>query len=86
MIQDDALRERIWRVLRDALQIEVPAYDTDLIDGGLLDSLALVSLIGEIELDFSFQLPLDEVDVESFRSIERIAELVASRSPSEQAA
>ena len=85
-MHDDALRERIWRVLRDALQIEVPAYDTDLIDGGLLDSLALVSLIGEIELDFGFPLPLDEVDVESFRSIERIAELVASRSASERAA
>ena len=32
------------------------------------------------------ELPLDELDVESFRSIERIAELVASRSASERAA
>jgi len=85
-MHDEALRERIWRVLRDALQIEVPADDTDLIDGGLLDSLALMSLIDEIEVAFGFQLPLDEVDVESFRSIERIAELVASRRPAERAA
>jgi acyl carrier protein len=83
---DDTLRDRISRLIRVALQIEVPAHDTDLIDSGLMDSLALVSLITELELDFGFQLPLDEFDLESFRSVERIAALVASRIPSENAA
>lgn len=71
------LEERIRTLVRDVLQVEVPTFDTDLIDTGLLDSLGLVSLITEIELDLGFELPLDDFDVDRFRSIERIAGYVA---------
>lgn len=67
------LEERIVTLIRSGLQIDVPAPDTDMIETGLLDSLGLVSLITEIELDFGFELPLDEFDVDSFRSVEQIA-------------
>jgi D-alanine--poly(phosphoribitol) ligase subunit 2 len=73
-----ALKERVGTIIRDALNVEVPAPDTDLIDTGLLDSLALVSLIAEIEADFGIELPLDDFDVERFRSVERIAEFLAA--------
>jgi D-alanine--poly(phosphoribitol) ligase subunit 2 len=76
-----ALTERITALIRDALQVEVPAPDTDLIDAGLIDSLALVTLITEIELDFGIQLPLDEFDIDRFRSAEQIAAFVAANDP-----
>ena len=69
---------RITALIRDALQVEVPAPDVDLIDAGLIDSLALVTLITEIEADFGLQLPLDEFDIERFRSAEQIAAYVAA--------
>lgn len=67
---------RIVALIRDALQVEVPAADTDLIETGLLDSLAVISLITELEREFGFELPLDEFDIEGFRSVERMATLV----------
>lgn len=75
------LTERISGLIRDALQVEVPTPETDLIDAGLIDSLALVTLITEIEQDFGVQLPLDEFDIDRFRSAEQIAAFVAAHSP-----
>jgi D-alanine--poly(phosphoribitol) ligase subunit 2 len=67
------LRERIDAVIREALSVEVPSHDTDLIEAGLLDSLALVSLLAELEEALGVELPVDELEVDDFRSVERIA-------------
>lgn len=74
---DAELEARITALIRDSLQVEVAAPDLDLIDSGLLDSLALVSLITEVEREFGFQLPLDDFDIEQFRQVRRIAALVS---------
>ncbi len=81
-----ALTGQISDLIRDVLQVEVPAPDTDLIDAGLIDSLALVSLITEIEHDFGIALPLDDFDIDRFRSAEQIAAFVAANSPGGPAA
>jgi D-alanine--poly(phosphoribitol) ligase subunit 2 len=72
------LTARISDLIRETLMVEVPAPDVDLIDAGLIDSLALITLITEIEQDFQIQLPLDDFDVDSFRSAEQIAAYVAA--------
>lgn len=69
---------RITDLIRDRLSVEVPAADTDLIESGLLDSLALVMLITALEEAFACELPLDDFDLERFRSVERIAEFLRS--------
>jgi acyl carrier protein len=68
----------VQRLFRDVLNVEVPTIDTDVIETGLLDSLALVELLAAIEEEFQIELPLDGLDVESFRSIETIAAYVAA--------
>ncbi|MEN3279113.1 MAG: hypothetical protein V7607_253 [Solirubrobacteraceae bacterium] len=70
--------DRVRLLIRDVLSVEVPDGDADMIDSGLLDSLALVSLIAEIEQEFHLELPLDDLDVDQFRSAERIAQLLAA--------
>jgi acyl carrier protein len=70
--------DRVRLLIRDVLSVEVPDGDADMIDSGLLDSLALVSLIAEIEHEFQLELPLDDLDVDQFRSAERIAQLLAA--------
>ncbi len=72
------LTERITAIIRDALAVEVPSPTTDLIDGGLIDSLSLVSLIVEIEGALAIELPLDDFDPDDFRTVESMAELVAA--------
>jgi D-alanine--poly(phosphoribitol) ligase subunit 2 len=44
----------------------------------MLDSLALVMLITTLEDTFACELPLDDFEIERFRSVERIAEFLRS--------
>jgi D-alanine--poly(phosphoribitol) ligase subunit 2 len=69
---------QLHQLLRDRLTVDVPAPDADLIDSGLLDSLGLVMLISGLEELFAFELPLDDFDLDRFRSLERIAEYLNS--------
>jgi len=71
-----SVRERIERIFREVLSIEVPSVTTDIIAAGLLDSLALVTLLFEVEQEFDIRVPLEELDIESLRTLERIAALV----------
>lgn len=71
--------EHVNEIFANGLNIDVPAADTDLIDGGFLDSLALVELVFQLEQQFAIELPLDELDVENFRTVAQIAGLVESR-------
>jgi acyl carrier protein len=76
----EELAEDIRAIFRDGLSIDVRSVDADLIDGGVLDSLALVELLFQIEQRFQVSLSFDELDIDDFRTIERIAEFVARRS------
>jgi acyl carrier protein len=71
--------EQVEEIFRSSLNIAVPATETDLIDGGFLDSLALVELVFQLEQQFAIELPLDELDIENFRTVGQIAGLVESR-------
>ena len=72
------VNERVKQIFVDALNIQVPSEDTDLIEGGYIDSLALVELLFAIEREFSVTVPLDELDIDNFRNVRRISELVAA--------
>ncbi len=72
--------ERVERLLRDALSIELPSRDTDLLQAGLLDSLTLVQLLVEVEAEFGVEIPLDDFDPDEFRTAESIARFVAALS------
>jgi D-alanine--poly(phosphoribitol) ligase subunit 2 len=75
------LTSQIAELIGRTLLIEVPSPGVDLIETGLIDSLALVTLITEIEAEFGLQLPLDEFDIERFRSVEQIAAYVSAYLP-----
>jgi acyl carrier protein len=63
----------------DALHIDVPSPDTDLIESGLLDSLQLVQLLLQIEERMGTRIPLEEVNLDDLRSLGRLARLIAQR-------
>ncbi|MGH9233602.1 MAG: acyl carrier protein [Acidimicrobiales bacterium] len=73
---EQLLEQQIAALVRDVLQIEVTSSDDDLIAGGMLDSLGVVTLIAELEVDLGHELLLDEFDIESFRTVRRIAAFV----------
>jgi acyl carrier protein len=68
--------DRVQRLFVETLNVEVPSPDTDLIEGGLLDSLALVELLFALEREFAVTIALENLDIDTFRSVRRIAEFV----------
>jgi D-alanine--poly(phosphoribitol) ligase subunit 2 len=72
-----AMTDQLTDLVRDRLGVEVPSTDTDLVADGLLDSLALVTLIVGIEDTFGCRLPLDDFDIDRFRSIDAMAAFLA---------
>ena len=73
---DPRVCERISGLIRQSLGVEVGSFDTDLIETGLIDSLGLISLLAEIEREFGFELPLDTLQVDDFRTVETAASYV----------
>lgn len=72
------LATRISLLIRDLLSVDIPSPDTDLIDTGVLDSIAVVSLVVGLEEAYGHELPLDDFDVEYFRTAEHIADYLVS--------
>lgn len=71
------LRDQVAEVVSDRAGIDVPDAGTDLLEAGLIDSLALVTLIVALEETFAVQLPLDDFDIERFRSIDAMTAFLA---------
>lgn len=70
------LVEMVTAILRDSLDIGIEHSGGDLISSGLVDSLALVELLLELERVLGTPLTLDELEVDDFRSAESIARFV----------
>jgi acyl carrier protein len=74
--ENGATETRVTEIFRRALNREVASPQLDLLDTGLLDSLALVELLFELEREFAIELVLDDLEIESFRTVETIARVV----------
>jgi acyl carrier protein len=72
------LLPRVRAIFADTLNIDVPSDETDLIDAGYIDSLALVELLFAIEREFSVSVPLDELEIDDFRNVQSISALIAA--------
>jgi len=87
----DSLRSQILRrditaqmaaLLKESLAIQVGSPDTDLIETGALDSMALVQLTHAIEERFGLKLPpMSELDVDAFRSVAAMTDLILDHRP-----
>jgi methoxymalonate biosynthesis acyl carrier protein len=81
-----ALIAQLDEMFRDVLNLAVPSPDADLIDSGLIDSLALVELLFAIEQRFSVDLAVEELEIESFRTLNRLATVIAQAQQQSRAA
>jgi acyl carrier protein len=73
------LRSEIQNLFSERLLIQVPSPDTDLLASGLLDSVNLVELLLHLEEQFGFTVPFEQLEIENFRSVNTITELVESK-------
>ena len=53
--------------------------DEDLLTTGILDSVAMMSLVGYIEEEYSLTIPAGELTIENFISIDAISHFLSSK-------
>lgn len=79
MTWNGGVAARVTRLFPEVLHVDPPAVDADLFENGLIDSLAFVELLMKLEQEFGVSVAVDDLELENFRTIERIAEFVAAR-------
>lgn len=82
MADGKALTARLARLFAERLEVEVPAPDTDLFETGILDSLRFVELLAVLEETFGVRVAVDELEIDDFRNLSRIADFLAAKQPS----
>jgi acyl carrier protein len=73
------IEESIKALLLNKVHVSVPSPDTDIVETGLLDSLKLVELLSHLENHFCMQISTEDLEIDNFRSIARIAAFVRER-------
>lgn len=70
------MKEKLLDILKD-LRPEVDfENETELIDGGVLDSFDIVSLITEINEEFDIEINVEDLLPENFNSVAAMMELI----------
>ena len=68
--------EKLLEILK-RVKPEVDFVDkVDLVDEGILDSIDIVSIISEIETEYSIEIDPDEIDPDNFQSVSAILEMI----------
>lgn len=78
---NEILHARLRTFFSERLSVEIHSVDADLVQTGILDSLALIELLACLEKEFGTEVSLDDVGIEDFHSIAKIAEYVDAHSP-----
>ncbi len=63
--------QRINNIFSDVLLRDVDSPKTDLFETGILDSMALVELLLNLEQQFGLTIDIIDLDLENFRSMEK---------------
>jgi len=79
MPEPTALETQLFRIFQEQLDLVVPSADLDLFETGALDSLAFVKLLVELEKEFGIHVSLEDLELNNFRSIAKIAKFISDR-------
>jgi acyl carrier protein len=70
------MRERLLNTLQTAL----PGIDFEIsdmmVDDGILDSLAITTIIGELSMEFGINIPFEELESRNFNSLDSMLALI----------
>lgn len=72
----EVIQEELVVFLEDILPgIDFASSDT-LVDDGIIDSLAITTIISEISMEYDINIPFEELSSKNFNSIKLISELI----------
>lgn len=79
MTETEKIQSQIIKLLMEKVHVKIPSATTDLMATGLLDSMGLVELIAGIEEQFGIQVPMEEISIDQFQSVARMADFVCQQ-------
>lgn len=77
----EKLQRQIVDIFAERLDTKLPSEDVDLLDTGLVDSVKIVELVLELEQRFDVSLPFEDLEIEDFRTVAKLAARIARTSP-----
>jgi D-alanine--poly(phosphoribitol) ligase subunit 2 len=77
----DKLQRQIVDIFAERLETKVPGENVDLLETGLVDSVKIVELVLELEQRFGVSLPFEDLEIEDFRTVAKLAECIARTAP-----
>ena len=75
------LEQQIAEIFALRFETRLESDDVDLLESGLVDSVKIVELVLEIEQRFHVSLPFEELEIEDFRTVSRLADRIARTLP-----
>jgi methoxymalonate biosynthesis acyl carrier protein len=75
----ESVEHSLMVFLRNSLSIDLQSSEHNLWDAGIIDSLMVVDLVLYIEQAFNISTALEDLDIENFATVSRMADFVASR-------
>ena len=70
------MKERVLKLLSEAMPNIDFAGNDHLVDEGILDSLSIITLISELSMEFGVNFDMGQIDAEHFNSIDSIVETI----------
>lgn len=70
------MREQLMEILKELRPDVDFAAEQELVDGGILDSFDIVSLVGELNEAFDIEINVEDLLPENFNSLEAMQELI----------
>jgi acyl carrier protein len=74
------MKEKVLEVLKSVRSDVDYENEKEMIDGGVLDSFDIISIVSELNDTFDIEISVDELEPENFNTLEAIVALVESLS------
>jgi methoxymalonate biosynthesis acyl carrier protein len=75
----ESIEDSLMAFLKNSLSIDIQSSEHNLIEEGVLDSLMLVDLVLYMEQAFEVSPALEDLEIENFASVSRMADFVAAK-------
>jgi len=74
--EQERVQARLVSLFSEVLHVEAPSEHADLFEAGILDSQNLIDLLLSIEQQFDMKILGDDIEIDNFRCLEKIATLI----------
>jgi len=73
----EQLQQQIIEIFSERFETRLESDDVDLLETGLVDSVKIVELVLELEQRFGVSLPFEELEIDDFRTVLRLAQRIS---------